>query len=149
MTAIRPAVTMAAAPERFSSEVKTCSRQENASNQESRAPFRFNRNGKGSSPAAAAKRRRLKGYARAWLSQRYDKFGAFAGLAGGDALIGNDDRAAGRNRFHNSRHRLSGNREAIQCLGRAIRHRHRLDLYRARDLAPPRDAFVFIATQGI
>jgi hypothetical protein len=30
----------------FSSEVDTGSRQENASNQESRAPFRFNRNGK-------------------------------------------------------------------------------------------------------
>ena len=33
----------------FSSEVETGSRQENASNQESRAPFRFYRNGKGSS----------------------------------------------------------------------------------------------------
>jgi hypothetical protein len=33
----------------FSSEVDAGSRQENASNQESRAPFRFNRNGKGSS----------------------------------------------------------------------------------------------------
>jgi hypothetical protein len=33
----------------FSSEVETGSRQENASNQESRAPFRFDRNGKGSS----------------------------------------------------------------------------------------------------
>ncbi|THD54798.1 MAG: hypothetical protein E8A46_07970 [Bradyrhizobium sp.] len=32
----------------FSSEVETGSRRENASNQESRAPFRFNRNGKGS-----------------------------------------------------------------------------------------------------
>src|SRR5258706_10927399 len=31
----------------FSSEVETGSRQENASNQESRAPFRFYRNGKG------------------------------------------------------------------------------------------------------
>src|SRR5579863_3998116 len=37
----------------FSSEVKTGSRQENASNQQSRAPFRFNRNGKGSSVTAA------------------------------------------------------------------------------------------------
>jgi mono/diheme cytochrome c family protein len=35
-------------PRAFSSEVATGSRQENASNQESRAPFRFNRNGKGS-----------------------------------------------------------------------------------------------------
>jgi len=35
----------------FSSEVETGSRQENASNQESRAPFRFHRNGKGSSDA--------------------------------------------------------------------------------------------------
>jgi TorA-specific chaperone len=33
----------------FSSEVDTGSRKENASNQESRAPFRFNRNGKSSS----------------------------------------------------------------------------------------------------
>src|SRR2546428_10468771 len=33
----------------FSSEVETGSRQENASNQEPRAPFRFHRNGKGSS----------------------------------------------------------------------------------------------------
>src|SRR6185312_8692715 len=32
----------------FSSEVETGSREENASKQESRAPFRFNRNGKGS-----------------------------------------------------------------------------------------------------
>ncbi|QDW35792.1 hypothetical protein FFI89_000730 [Bradyrhizobium sp. KBS0727] len=32
----------------FSSEVETGSRQENASNQKSRAPFRFHRNGKGS-----------------------------------------------------------------------------------------------------
>jgi hypothetical protein len=36
-------------PRAFSSEVETGSRQENASNQESRAPFRFSRNGKGSS----------------------------------------------------------------------------------------------------
>src|SRR6267142_5062147 len=33
----------------FSSEVEAGSRQENASNQESRAPFRFYRNGKGAS----------------------------------------------------------------------------------------------------
>jgi hypothetical protein len=33
-------------PGAFSSEVETGSRQENASNQESRAPFRFYRNGK-------------------------------------------------------------------------------------------------------
>ena len=37
-----------AAAKAFSSEVDTGSRQENASNQKSRAPFRFNRNGKGS-----------------------------------------------------------------------------------------------------
>jgi hypothetical protein len=38
-------------PRAFSSEVETGSRQENASNQESiRAPFPFNRNGKGSRP---------------------------------------------------------------------------------------------------
>jgi hypothetical protein len=36
------------APRAFSSEVDPGSRQENASNQESRAPFRFYRNGKGS-----------------------------------------------------------------------------------------------------
>ena len=36
----------------FSSEVDTGSRQENASNQESRAPFRFGRNGKGPGRAA-------------------------------------------------------------------------------------------------
>src|ERR1700693_288014 len=36
----------ALAAKAFSSEVETGSRQENASNQESRAPFRFNRNGK-------------------------------------------------------------------------------------------------------
>src|SRR6195952_4926459 len=40
----------------FSSEVDTGSRQENASNQESRAPFRCNRNGKGSSAAVPVKR---------------------------------------------------------------------------------------------
>src|SRR5260221_9744916 len=37
----------------FSSEVETGSHQENASNQESRAPFRFHRNGKGSSGFAS------------------------------------------------------------------------------------------------
>jgi hypothetical protein len=36
-------------PKVFSSEVGTGSREENASNQESRAPFRFDRNGKSSS----------------------------------------------------------------------------------------------------
>ncbi|MEH2612235.1 DUF1127 domain-containing protein [Bradyrhizobium sp. AZCC 1693] len=36
----------------FSSEVGTGSRQENASNQKSGAPFRFNRNGEGSKPFA-------------------------------------------------------------------------------------------------
>ena len=36
----------------FSSEVETGSRQENASNQQSGAPFQFNRNGKGSDVAA-------------------------------------------------------------------------------------------------
>jgi hypothetical protein len=41
--------TMMAYNRAFSSEVDTGSRQENASNQESGAPFRFNRNGKGSS----------------------------------------------------------------------------------------------------
>src|ERR1700688_1527518 len=35
-----------ATPKAFSSEVGTGSREETASNQESRAPFRFNRNGK-------------------------------------------------------------------------------------------------------
>jgi hypothetical protein len=39
----------------FSSEVETGSRQENASNQEARAPFRFYRNGKGSRAAASTK----------------------------------------------------------------------------------------------
>src|ERR1700674_3310945 len=39
---------MSARAKAFSSEVGTGSREENASNQESRAPFRFNRNGKGS-----------------------------------------------------------------------------------------------------
>jgi hypothetical protein len=42
----------------FSSEVETGSRQENASNQESRAPFRLHRNGKGSSSPSARRRRR-------------------------------------------------------------------------------------------
>jgi hypothetical protein len=37
----------------FSSEVDTGSREENASKQEARAPFRFHRNGKGSRPSLA------------------------------------------------------------------------------------------------
>src|SRR6266481_129305 len=45
----RDSVTLAKA---FSSEVDTGSHQENASNQEARAPFRFNRNGKGSTANA-------------------------------------------------------------------------------------------------
>jgi hypothetical protein len=48
-------MTAAAAPafarlERF--PVDTCSRKESASNQESKAPFRFNRDGKGSGDGA-------------------------------------------------------------------------------------------------
>ena len=42
----------------FSSEMEAGSRQENASNQESRAPFRFYRNGKGSNSPSARRRRR-------------------------------------------------------------------------------------------
>src|SRR5258708_12824400 len=40
-------------PRAFSSEVDTGSREENASKQEREPPFRFNRNGKGSSVATA------------------------------------------------------------------------------------------------
>src|SRR5216683_2683623 len=40
----------------ISSEVEPGSRRENASNQESRAPFRFDRNGNGSSPHTKASR---------------------------------------------------------------------------------------------
>jgi hypothetical protein len=40
-------------PKAFSSEVGTGSREENASNQESRAPFRFDRNGKSSTEQKA------------------------------------------------------------------------------------------------
>jgi hypothetical protein len=43
----------------FSGEVDTGSREENASKQESRAPFRFSRNGKGSSAQAHARPRRF------------------------------------------------------------------------------------------
>jgi len=50
----------AASARAFSSEVETGSRQENASNRESRAPFRFNRSGKGSSRAGAVQNFDLK-----------------------------------------------------------------------------------------
>jgi phosphotransferase system enzyme I (PtsI) len=46
---VRAAIARYSGSRAFSSEVATGSRQENASNQESRAPFRFDRNGKGSS----------------------------------------------------------------------------------------------------
>jgi hypothetical protein len=51
--ALIKAVEAFAATRAFSSEVGTGSRQENASNQKSRAPFRFNRNGKSSRSAPA------------------------------------------------------------------------------------------------
>jgi deoxyribodipyrimidine photo-lyase len=51
----------------FSSEVDPGSRKENGSKQETRAPFRFNRNGKGSGRAPHA--RALGGAARWWLAQ--------------------------------------------------------------------------------
>ena len=44
----------------------------------------------------------------AQLAQRNDEIRSFAGFAGGDALIGNDDRTAGRKRLGNSRHRVAG-----------------------------------------
>jgi hypothetical protein len=47
------------------------------------------------------------------LAERNDEIRSFAGFAGGDALIGNDDRAAGRKRLDNSRHRIRGDAEAI------------------------------------
>jgi hypothetical protein len=51
-----------------SSEVDTGSRQENASNQKSRAPFRFNRNGKGpSEPTPRPLIQRLLWFAALWL----------------------------------------------------------------------------------
>jgi hypothetical protein len=52
----------------LSSEVDTGLRQENASNQESRAPFRFDRNGKGSSePKQPPLTQRLLWFAALWL----------------------------------------------------------------------------------
>jgi hypothetical protein len=47
----------------FSSEVEPGSRQENASNQESRAPFRFDRNGNGSSASLDSPEITMKGLA--------------------------------------------------------------------------------------
>src|ERR1700687_5917637 len=70
------------------------------------------------------------------LAQRNDEIRSFAGFAGIDALIGNDDRAAGRERFCNSRHRIRRDGEAIQCFSRTVRHRQWLDLGRARALPP-------------
>ena len=52
----------------FSSEVGTGSREENASNQESRAPFRFDRNGEGPSEQKAAPlTQRLLWFVALWL----------------------------------------------------------------------------------
>src|ERR1700744_3875600 len=77
------------------------------------------------------------------LAQRNDEIGSFAGFAGGDALIGNDDRAAGRKRVRDARHRVRGDRDAIQRLGRAVGLGDRLyDLDRAGDLAVARGALV-------
>src|SRR6202140_5353518 len=59
----------------FSSEVGTGSREKNASNQESRAPFRFNRNGKGSRAPLARR-----------IARRACAFAiALAAIAAGDA----------------------------------------------------------------
>ena len=86
------------------------------------------------SPAARPKRRRPKGQGlQNRLSQRNDEVRSFAGFAGGDALIGNDDRAAGRQRLGNARHCICRDSEAIQCLSGAVRHRHCLHLDGARD----------------
>src|SRR6185312_16214061 len=55
----------------FSSEVETGSREENASKQESRAPFRFNRNGKGSSQGRQAPAASCRDCSAAWLPQEH------------------------------------------------------------------------------
>jgi hypothetical protein len=60
--------------------VETGSRQENASNQESGVPFRFNRNGKGASaqtPYSGAWRRRNPGRAIAIIAGSFAKRGQF------------------------------------------------------------------------
>ena len=70
----------------FSSEVGTGSRQENASNQKSGAPFRFNRNGEGSRPFAwrtavlLARLRRLINRFLAAVIARHERHAARAAL---------------------------------------------------------------------
>src|SRR5689334_8030757 len=54
------------------------------------------------------------------LAQRNDEIRSFTGLTGGDALVGNNDRAAGRKRISDSSHGIRRDGEAIQRLGGAI-----------------------------
>src|ERR1700736_5523731 len=46
-------------------------------------------------------------------AQRNDEVRAFAGFALVDALVGNHDRAAGRQGFRDARHRIRRNRDAV------------------------------------
>src|SRR5258708_26521973 len=66
-----------------------------------------------------------------------------------DALMGNDDRAAGRKGLDNAGHRIRGDAEAVQGFGGAVRDWHWLDLARARHLPPARRALVLVTPLGV
>src|ERR1700731_3655740 len=84
------------------------------------------------------------------LAQRNDEIGSFAGFPTRDALIGNDDRAAGRKRFDDTGLRSRRYGEAIQGFGGAVRlRRQRLHLGGGRHLSPARRALVLVAPFGV
>src|SRR5215813_8865890 len=60
------------------------------------------------------------------LAHGNDEIRALAGLALVDALVGDDDGAAGRQSFGDPRHGILRDRDAIERFCRIVRDRHRL-----------------------
>src|ERR1700674_4404780 len=95
---------MSANTRAFSSEVGTGSREENASNQESRAPFRFNRNGKGSNNGGVALFRDMLDLGEREAAEILEKFPKVQRRGGGYNL----DALVPRNAPNNMAHLLVG-----------------------------------------
>src|SRR5947208_6740057 len=100
----------------FSSEVDTGSREENASKHKDRAPFRFNRNGKGSRDGASRQTRNQSGTATGHTHGRHrvgDRTSVDSGA--GDAVVRRAPVSCGDGGDHRGRHRHAAGGAAGQA----------------------------------
>src|SRR5262249_22717297 len=78
------------------------------------------------------------------LAQGDDEIRAFAGFALINALIGHDDRSAGRQRFRDPRHDVGGNADSVERLCRAVSRRRRLGFIEGASVLPPPSAILAV-----